>query len=181
MSIFSQHAFGMPMFSAPSIPVIEPGRLGPHFDQRPTPPAFPGASVGGCSGCGGGLGALGADVNLADAAKYNAEQCADLGWRGNVIQVSDEPFLAWLPGRGSADCASSTLATAVIGYQTAKGLVVDGKLGPVTVRSLKVDAAGGGAVAKVKVAAADMLTGRQALVVGAVALIGGGLWLAFKK
>ena len=54
--IFGQHAFGMPMFSAPSIPMIEAGRLGPHFDQRPTPPAFPGASaVQGCSGCGGGV------------------------------------------------------------------------------------------------------------------------------
>lgn len=44
---FSQAAFGMPVFSSPTIPTIAAGRLGPAFDIRPTPAGFPGASVNG--------------------------------------------------------------------------------------------------------------------------------------
>lgn len=48
--IFGLGAFSMPVFSSPTIPVIAAGRLGPSFNERPTPAGFPGASVRGFGG-----------------------------------------------------------------------------------------------------------------------------------
>ena len=45
--VFGNHAFGMPVFDRPTIPMQRAGQLGPHFDVRPTPPDFPGASAAG--------------------------------------------------------------------------------------------------------------------------------------
>ena len=127
---FGQHAFGMPMFSEPPIEMQEAGELGPHFDQRPTPAGFPGASVRGMGDCCGGSG-LGA-VSVPGAARYNAANCASLGWEGNVVRSADEPFLNWVQGRGNTSCGSPELVRSVEGFQTYAGLKVDGKLGPAT-------------------------------------------------
>jgi len=195
VSVFGEHAFGMPMFSRPSIPMQEPGELGPHFDQRPTPPDFPGASIQGLGGQGGcgcgptspGLGGS-TSVNLASAAAWNASKCASLGWSGHIVPTGDEPFLVWTARGGTADCGSRDLVQKAIGFQTYAKLTPDGKIGKNTVAALRALATGqpdpalvgkgGGVINK-----ASMLptSKKWILGIGVVLLVAGGVMMLGKR
>ena len=141
--IFGRHAFGMPVFSAPTIPTIAAGRLGPSFNERPTPAGFPGASVRGFgaetvnfSDAEAGVFATGGARSIA--ATYNDANCGRLGWAGSVRASTAAPYLTWAPGAGESNCGSETLARAVVNFQMLiGGLAVDGKLGPRTLARLQ--------------------------------------------
>jgi len=141
-----------------------------------------------------GMGAYGnsepnADLEISRA--WNRKQCVPLGWKNNVLQSSVSPYLFWAPGHpdGIKDCGSSAFATRVVGFQAAKGLSQDGKLGPGTLTALRPDLAAGG-VAHPPPPSTTLVVDdstkpwyqrQSTFMVGGVILVVGGLFFTFRK
>jgi len=74
------------------------------------------------------------------ATAYNLANCRALGWAGKVRVLPRAPFILFSQLGGGPSCADLCLAAKVVAYQGLRGLTVDGKLGPGTLRALKRDA-----------------------------------------
>lgn len=86
----------------------------------------------GCSG-------LGAVASTTEPTAYNKANCGPLGWANKVRMLNVAPFIEWAPDGAHASwpCGDLLLANRVAAFQEAKGLPVDGKLGPGTLAALK--------------------------------------------